>query len=53
MKMKQKADTGKEANTSLMNLPLPIAIQLYWKRKVKINNTKPVLKTCQNLLQII
>jgi hypothetical protein len=37
-KLKEKP---KEANTGSFKLPLPIATQLYCKRKVKNNRTKP------------
>jgi hypothetical protein len=51
--MKEKPNTQKRANTGSTRLSLPIATQLYQKRKVKTNNTKPVLRKCQNLLQSI
>jgi hypothetical protein len=53
MKLKEKPNTLKKAYTGLTNLPLAIATQFYWKRKVKTNSRKPVLRTRQNLLQSI
>jgi hypothetical protein len=50
-KLKEKPNTPKKANTGSTKLPLPAATQLYWKRKVKTNGRKPVLRTCQNLIQ--
>jgi hypothetical protein len=40
MKLKQKPNTAKKANTGSTKLPLPIDTQLYLKRKLKTNNTK-------------
>jgi hypothetical protein len=44
MKLKQNPITTKKANTGSTKLPVPIATQLYWKRKMT-NSTIPVLKT--------
>jgi hypothetical protein len=43
MKLKEKPNTPKKANTGSTKLPFPIATQLYQKRKMKTNSTKPVL----------
>jgi hypothetical protein len=50
-KLKEKPNTPKKENTGSTKLLLPVATQLYWKRKVKTNSRKPVLRTRQNLLQ--
>jgi hypothetical protein len=50
-KLKEKSNTPRKADTGSTKLPLPIATQLYRKRKVKTNSRKPVLRTRQNLLQ--
>jgi hypothetical protein len=52
-KVKENPNTPKKANTGSTKLPLPIATQLYWKRNVKTNSRKPVVRTRQNLLQSI
>jgi phosphoenolpyruvate carboxylase len=36
--------TPKKAKTGPIKLPLPVATQLYWKRKAKNNSTEPVLR---------
>jgi hypothetical protein len=51
--LNEKPNTPKKANTGSTKLPLPTTTQLCWKRKVKTNSRKPVLKTSQNLLQAI
>jgi hypothetical protein len=52
-KLKKKSNTPKKANTGSTKLPIPIITQLYWKRKVRTNSIKPVLRTRPNLLQSI
>jgi hypothetical protein len=49
----EKPNTPKRVNTGSTKLALPIATQLYWKRKVKTDSRKPILRTRQNLLQSI
>jgi hypothetical protein len=49
----REAKHAKQREHWLKKLPLPTATQLYWKRKVKTNSRKPVLRTRQNLLQSI
>jgi hypothetical protein len=39
-KLKEKPNTPKKANTGSTKLPLPIATQLYWKRKVGYQRQK-------------
>jgi hypothetical protein len=43
----------KKTNTGSTKLPIPMATQLYYKRKVKLNSRKPVLRKRQNLFQSI
>jgi hypothetical protein len=50
LKLKQIPYTGKKENTGLASHS---ATQLYYKRNVKTNSTKPALKTPQNLFQYI
>jgi hypothetical protein len=47
------AKHAKKANTGSTRPPLPIAKQVYWKREVKTNSRKPVVRTLQNLLHSI
>jgi hypothetical protein len=49
----REAKHAKESEHWLDQIPLPIATQLYWRKKVKTNSRKPVLRTRQKLLQSI
>jgi hypothetical protein len=49
--VKEKPNMPKKVNTGSAKLPLPIATQLYWKRKVKTNSRMPVVsKVFEKLL---
>jgi hypothetical protein len=45
-KLKEKPNTPKKENTGATKLPLPIATELYWKRKVRTILRNLVLQSC-------
>jgi hypothetical protein len=47
--LKEKPNTPKKANTGSTKLPLPVATQLYWKRKVKTLQQKTDPKNTPNI----